>query len=382
MKKPNYLIGQALILAGNNQEKRSSVRFTAAVAAQFSACRPGAPKPHDTGHARVRHCAGDGGEVLPSGSPARAGEKEALKRQLSHSVVTDFVVSGESAGANHGDWLSWSRIPSCPDETALIMKKASILLGGLLAASLCCLGAQAAAVPAKSKERATKPRAGKAVKAPRPGGRKLAPARAGVAIPPSIAPQGLPLALSASLGNPPPLSATVPSAASPASPPPPAAPVSALPAPVAPAQAALGPAPAPVGVKAPHQPVAYGAGPYRHNPYLPQPVAPPQAMAAPAQARPDVGGPVSFLPDAASLLGPFSSAIPILPGSGRSILPTIKKVYPTGEKPLVVISFKCPTELVGVTPPTIKILHDVVDLGMEGLNRSDLLSFNLQQVCQ
>jgi len=80
-------------------------------------------------------------------------------------------------------------------------------------------------------------------------------------------------------------------------------------------------------------------------------------------------------------LGGLGLSIPLL-DSGRSILPTVKKVYPTGEKPLVVVSFKCPTEVIGVTPPTIKLLHDVVDMGMEGLNRSELLSFNLQQVCQ
>jgi len=88
------------------------------------------------------------------------------------------------------------------------------------------------------------------------------------------------------------------------------------------------------------------------------------------------------LPDVASLFGSLGQAIPILPGSGRSILPSIKTVYPTGEKPLVVVSFKCPTEVLGVTPPTISLLHDLVDLGMEGINRTDLLSFNLQQVCQ
>jgi hypothetical protein len=48
----------------------------------------------------------------------------------------------------------------------------------------------------------------------------------------------------------------------------------------------------------------------------------------------------------------------------------------------VVVSFKCPTELVGVTPPTIKLLHEAVSLGMDGVNRTGLLSFNLQQVCQ
>ena len=120
------------------------------------------------------------------------------------------------------------------------------------------------------------------------------------------------------------------------------------------------------------------------NPYLlkqPWPAAP--AQSAPAQsftfaeAAPNASG--SGL---GSFFSDFALSIPILPGSGQSILPTIKKVYPTGEKPLVVVSFKCPTELVGITPPTIKILRGAIDLGMEGLNKTDLLSFNLQQVCQ
>lgn len=75
--------------------------------------------------------------------------------------------------------------------------------------------------------------------------------------------------------------------------------------------------------------------------------------------------------------------LPHLPGQdGRSILPSIKTVYPTGEKPLVVLTFKCPTELIGITPPPVKLLREGVNLAMDGINRSDLLSFNMQQVCQ
>ena len=104
-----------------------------------------------------------------------------------------------------------------------------------------------------------------------------------------------------------------------------------------------------------------------------QPASPfPPIQAVPEVSRPDEGG----------FLGGITLAIPLLPDSGQSILPSIQKVYPTGEKPLVVVSFKCPTELVGVTPPTIRPLHELVNLGMDGINRSDLLSFNLQQVCQ
>ncbi len=78
----------------------------------------------------------------------------------------------------------------------------------------------------------------------------------------------------------------------------------------------------------------------------------------------------------------FSSLKMMIPLTGDSnILPTIKKVYPTGEKPLVVLNFKCPTEVIGITPPPMKLLHEAVNLGFDGLNKTNLLSFNLQQVC-
>jgi hypothetical protein len=78
---------------------------------------------------------------------------------------------------------------------------------------------------------------------------------------------------------------------------------------------------------------------------------------------------------------PSLPSLPSLSGD-RSILPSIKTVYPTGEKPLVVLNFKCPTELVGITPIPIKLLRGGLDSAFELLNDSDMLSFNLQQVCQ
>lgn len=71
-----------------------------------------------------------------------------------------------------------------------------------------------------------------------------------------------------------------------------------------------------------------------------------------------------------------------LPSSDESILPTIKKVQPTGEKPLYVLTFKCPTELIGIVPPPTKALHWLVTTGMDAINSSNLLPFNMQQVCQ
>jgi hypothetical protein len=101
-----------------------------------------------------------------------------------------------------------------------------------------------------------------------------------------------------------------------------------------------------------------------------------QPMSAPTQS--------SLTNSANNLLSSlsFSNLKMMLPLTGESnILPSIKKVYPTGEKPLVVINFKCPTELVGITPPPIMLLREALDLGFSGLNKSNMLSFNLQQVC-
>ena len=77
-----------------------------------------------------------------------------------------------------------------------------------------------------------------------------------------------------------------------------------------------------------------------------------------------------------------SGLLPDMPPSDQAILPTLKTVYPTGEKPLKVLTFKCPTELIGVTPLPTKALHELVNVAMDGINRTDLLPFNMQQVCQ
>lgn len=84
--------------------------------------------------------------------------------------------------------------------------------------------------------------------------------------------------------------------------------------------------------------------------------------------------------DLGNLFNNVRSGIPLL--NGQDLLPTIKKVYPTGEKPLVILSFKCPTEMIGVTPPPMKALHELVNFAFDGINKTNLLSFNMQQVCQ
>jgi hypothetical protein len=86
------------------------------------------------------------------------------------------------------------------------------------------------------------------------------------------------------------------------------------------------------------------------------------------------------LQDLSGLFNSVRNGIPVL--NGQDLLPTIKKVYPTGEKPLVILSFKCPTEMLGVTPPPMKALHELVNFAFDGINKTNLLSFNMQQVCQ
>jgi hypothetical protein len=110
--------------------------------------------------------------------------------------------------------------------------------------------------------------------------------------------------------------------------------------------------------------------------------SPTQPTANPAQPN-SQNAAQSAASDASGALNKiFTSLKMMLPLTGDSnILPTIKKVYPTGEKPLVVINFKCPTEVIGITPPPMKLLHEAVNLGFEGINKTNLLSFNLQQVC-
>lgn len=196
------------------------------------------------------------------------------------------------------------------------------LLGGLLVAAL-ALPAGAWGKPLAEK-RAAPPMTGKAK--PAPSGGSVAPAAASAA---------------------------------------PAAPITGAALPPQPADAAAAPAP---GESSPSLVIQPSLPAYTGNPYLAyrqQAASVDSGQAAAQTASP-----------------PISLGVPGLPLEGQSILPRITTVYPTGEKPLVVLTFKCPTELIGVTPLPTKALHDLVTLAMDGLNRSNLLAFNLQQVCQ
>lgn len=263
------------------------------------------------------------------------------------------------------------------------MKRNQLLVSGLLITSLMLPFAQQAWSADRAKVAAIKKRAAKqAVPAPHPVSTPITDA----------APDGLRLSLTTRLRNAPatPVAAVIPVAAveQPATAALPA--VAVVPHAVAAvvvspaASAPTLPATAAPGYPPPtYTPPVYSPRPVSmiggrgENPYLPRP--------QPRETGVErVVEPVAAAPQASS--GGFFSglipSIPLLPDSGQSILPKITKVYPTGEKPLVVVSFKCPTEVVGITPPTIKLLHGAVDLGMAGINKTDLLSFDLQQVCQ
>lgn len=245
------------------------------------------------------------------------------------------------------------------------MKQQPRILCGVLIALL-------AAAPVAAAERAkvavAKKRAAKASAPPRP----VSPRPASVPIT-SAAPDGLRLSLTTLLREVPavPAVASTPMAAAVGEP----VTVVASPSPAVATPPAYTPPVYVPPVYSP-RPVATIAG-RAENPYLPRPL--PREADVEGAAEPESSASRSA---PSSFLSSLIPSIPLLPDSGQSILPKITKVYPTGEKPLVVVSFKCPTEVVGITPPTIKILHEAVSLGMAGLNKTDLLSFDLQQVCQ
>ncbi len=138
----------------------------------------------------------------------------------------------------------------------------------------------------------------------------------------------------------------------------------------APAASAPLPAAAPVPATAPEIVVNAPA------PRMSEPVYQPAQSAEVETSRPARNDPSPWEKLKYSVMG----GIP--PITDQAILPKITTVYPTGEKPLKVLTFKCPTELVGITPPTTALLHDAVTFAFDGVNKTNLLPFNLQQVCQ
>lgn len=129
-------------------------------------------------------------------------------------------------------------------------------------------------------------------------------------------------------------------------------------------------------------------------PTLPAPIAQPQKdpwttiPPAPTGIGPTLNGigilVTSLMPTLPPQLTGFLP-VSLLPGDpGASHLPiSIKTVYPTGDKPLIVLTLKCPTEAAfGVAPPPVKLVHIILTAGMDSINATGLLPVNLQQVCQ
>lgn len=130
-------------------------------------------------------------------------------------------------------------------------------------------------------------------------------------------------------------------------------------------------------------PVVPAAAPTSGNPYLAYRVAyaPAAAPAAPLARVAPLAAPAA---DASGLINSLRNFLPEphLPSPDIDVLPSITKVYPTGDRPMYVLTFKCPTELVGITPPPTKALRWLITSGMEAVNSTNLLPFSMQQVCQ
>lgn len=68
--------------------------------------------------------------------------------------------------------------------------------------------------------------------------------------------------------------------------------------------------------------------------------------------------------------------------STKSIIPKIKTYKSVnGAKPITIVSLNCPTELVGISTPSSKIFHQLIDSGMSCINVTSLLPVELQQAC-
>lgn len=304
------------------------------------------------------------------------------------------------------------------------MKKLSVLLGCLLAASLTMANAQTPTAGtatdnagAKTTQATPKPTVKKRIKkrskrvARKAGAEKITSPNTGSA----VAPHALaPAVVIAGIG-------AMPITAQAASAPPPARPTPASSAAIAPPaippsysytpkvsawqsdapyvnpylayQGAPATSPAPRPAAAPtysaptYTPPTYSPAQATAPAYAPPAYTPPPA--APRNNAPAASAPISQPSTAssnpfASLGNPLDGLKSLLPSgfSEMSILPSIKTVYPTGEKPLVVLTLKCPTELVGIATPSTMILHEVINGGMGLINRTNLLSFNMEQVCQ
>lgn len=63
------------------------------------------------------------------------------------------------------------------------------------------------------------------------------------------------------------------------------------------------------------------------------------------------------------------------------IIPRVKAYEVPGEKHLMVLSLKCPTELLDVTTPSSAVIHSTIDTGFGIANKMPFLPYTFQQVC-
>lgn len=62
-------------------------------------------------------------------------------------------------------------------------------------------------------------------------------------------------------------------------------------------------------------------------------------------------------------------------------LVNVKRYNIPGQKSILVVATKCPSEFVNISTPTTKIFHSLVDSGMSCINSTQILPVELRQVC-
>lgn len=62
-------------------------------------------------------------------------------------------------------------------------------------------------------------------------------------------------------------------------------------------------------------------------------------------------------------------------------IPEINFYKKENTKDLVTVSFKCPTESVGISTPSTKCIHSAVDNILYVMNNSNVLPIDVVQVC-
>lgn len=90
-----------------------------------------------------------------------------------------------------------------------------------------------------------------------------------------------------------------------------------------------------------------------------------------------MGNNMRKLSDAVALVVGMIVATPAYCG----VLPTIHKYERPGEKTLIVITAKCPVELLGVKTPSTTMFHAVIDVGINFINNLPSSTVEIQQVC-